>query len=40
MVQYMHLTVKEFLQKPQVWADLLHLTSGTDWDANVSLLRS
>ena len=36
----MHLTVKEFLQKPQVWADLLHLTSGTDWDANVSLLRS
>lgn len=40
MVQYMHLTVKEFLQKPQVWADLLYLTSGTDWDANVSLLRS
>lgn len=36
----MHLTVKDFLEKPRVWTDLLQLTSEMDWDANISLLRS
>jgi hypothetical protein len=40
MVQYLHLTVKDFLAKPRVWTDLLQLTTEMDWDANVSLLRS
>ena len=39
-VQYLHLTVKEFLEKPDVWSALLHRTCGTGFHASVALLRS
>jgi hypothetical protein len=39
-VQYLHLTVREFLEKPDVWSDLLGRTAGTGFDASVALLRS
>jgi hypothetical protein len=34
------LTVHEFLEKPEVWARLLSLTAGGNFDANASLLRA
>lgn len=39
-VQYLHLTVKEFLEKPDVWSTLLYRTSGTGFDASTALLHS
>ena len=39
-VQYLHLTVREYLERPDVWTDLLELTRSSRFDANVSLLRS
>ena len=39
-VQYLHLTVKEYLEKPDVWTNLLALTSSSGFNASVSLLRS
>lgn len=39
-VQYLHLTVREYLEKPDVWAGLLKLTSSSGFNASVSLLRS
>ncbi|KAH6684057.1 hypothetical protein B0J14DRAFT_555059 [Halenospora varia] len=40
VVQYLHLTVKEFLEKAEVWSTLLDSTKSTDFDASLSLLRS
>lgn len=39
-VQYLHLTVREYLEKPDVWAGLLKLTSSSGFNASVSLFRS
>ena len=39
-VQYLHLTVREYLERPDVWTHLLELTRSSGFDANVSLLRS
>ena len=39
-VQYLHLTVREYLERPDVWTNLLELTRSSMFDANVSLLRS
>lgn len=39
-VQYLHLTVREYLEKPDVWATLLKLTSSSGFNASVSLFRS
>ena len=39
-VQYLHLTVREYLERPDVWTNLLELTRSSRFDANVSLLRS
>ncbi|KAL8830631.1 MAG: hypothetical protein Q9170_005649 [Blastenia crenularia] len=39
-VQYLHLTVKEFLEQPAVWSGLLSLTSPQNFDATTSLLRA
>ncbi|CZR67693.1 uncharacterized protein PAC_17592 [Phialocephala subalpina] len=40
VVQYLHLTVREFLEKAEVWSTLLNSTKSTKFDANLSLLRS
>ena len=39
-VRYLHLTVKEFLEKPTVWTMLLDCTRRTGFDAITALLRS
>ena len=39
-VQYLHLTVREYLEKPDVWTRLLELTKSSGFDASVSLFRS
>ena len=39
-MRYLHLTVKEYLEKPEVWASLLALTQSSGFDAILSLLRS
>ena len=39
-VRYLHLTVKEYLEKPEVWASLLALTRSSGFDAILSLWRS
>ena len=39
-VRYLHLTVKEFLEKPSVWTMLLDCTRQSGFDANTALLRS
>ena len=39
-VQYLHLSVKEFLEKPDVWTRLLKITAGTEFDAHISLLKA
>lgn len=39
-VQYLHLTVREYLEKPDVWARLLKLTSSRGFNASESLCRS
>ncbi|KAL8942792.1 MAG: hypothetical protein Q9211_001246 [Gyalolechia sp. 1 TL-2023] len=39
-VQYLHLTVKEFLEQPAVWSSLLSLTRPQNFDATTSLLRA
>ena len=39
-VRYLHLTVKEFLEKPKVWTELTKKTAGTGFDANVSNLKA
>lgn len=39
-IQYLHLTVREYLERPDVWTSLLELTRSSTFDANVSLLRS
>ncbi|KAK7905356.1 hypothetical protein LTR67_000077 [Exophiala xenobiotica] len=38
-VQYLHLTVRDFLEKPDVWAFLLARTNDSDFDSSVSLAR-
>ena len=38
-VNYLHLTVKEFLEKPEVWKIILQCTSGTTFNAHVAWLR-
>ncbi|KAI9658401.1 MAG: hypothetical protein M1821_002534 [Bathelium mastoideum] len=40
LVQYLHLTLKEFLEKPEVWSELLSKTSKTGFDPNLACLRS
>ena len=39
-VLYLHTTVREYLERPDVWTNLLELTRSSGFDANVSLLRS
>lgn len=39
-VYYLHLTVKEFLEKPEIWSTVLRCTAGTSFNAHVSLLRA
>ena len=39
-VRYLHLIVKEFLEKPKVWTELTRKTAGTGFDANVSNLKA
>ena len=39
-VQYLHLTVREYLERPDVWTNLLELTRSSRFDANTSLLRA
>lgn len=39
-MRYLHLTVREFLEKPAVWARLLSLTAPDQFDANTRLLRA
>merc|ERR1712000_420937 len=38
-VQYLHLTVRDFLEKPDVWAFLLARTNNSDFDSSVCLAR-
>jgi hypothetical protein len=38
-VHFLHLTVKEFLERPEIWKELLAHTAGTNFNPNVSLLR-
>ncbi|KAI9695651.1 MAG: hypothetical protein M1820_008498 [Bogoriella megaspora] len=38
-VRYLHLTVKEFLEKPEVWSELLSWTFATNFDSNVACLK-
>ncbi|KAI9679714.1 MAG: hypothetical protein M1822_007320 [Bathelium mastoideum] len=40
LVQYLHLTVREFLEKPEIWSELLSKTSRTEFDPNLACLRS
>jgi hypothetical protein len=40
MVNYHHHSVKEFLERPEVWNKLIELTSATGFDASTSLLKS
>ncbi|KIY04090.1 uncharacterized protein Z520_00782 [Fonsecaea multimorphosa CBS 102226] len=39
-VNFLHLTVREFLEKPEVWRLLLRRTAETDFDANRALVRA
>lgn len=39
-VHYLHLTVKEFLEKPAVWSKILQCTAETAFNPHVSLLRA
>ena len=39
-VRYLHLTVKEYLEKPDVCTSLLALTNSSGFNASISLLRS
>ena len=39
-VRYMHLTVKEFLEKPSIWTRLTNKTAGTDFNVAISLLNA
>ena len=39
-VRYLHLTVREYLEKPDVWSNLVKLTSSSRFNASVSLLRA
>ena len=39
-VQYLHVTVKEYLEKPGVWTKILNFTKFTSFDASLSLLRA
>jgi hypothetical protein len=39
-VQYLHRTVKTYLEKPTVWAKIVAPTQNTDFDPNIVLLKS
>lgn len=39
-VQYLHRTVKDYLEEPTVWQTIVASTHGTDFDADVVLLES
>jgi NACHT domain len=39
-VQYLHRTVRVFLEKPEVWNSLVSNSAGTDFDPNICLLIS
>jgi hypothetical protein len=39
-VTYLHLTVREFLEKPKVWTDILSRTNRSTFNAHVALLRT
>ena len=39
-VQYLHLTVRDYLERPDIWGDLLSWTADSDFDANLACLRS
>jgi hypothetical protein len=39
-IQFIHLTLKEFLEKPGIWTKVLHATTSTNFDAHVRLARS
>jgi hypothetical protein len=38
--QYLHITVRDYLEKPDIWGDLLSWTADSDFDANLACLRS
>jgi hypothetical protein len=40
LIQYLHLTVKDYLAKSEIWSFLLEKTSKSDFDANLALARS
>jgi hypothetical protein len=40
LVQYFHRTARDFLESKATWSKLLLQTAGTDFDANVALMRS
>jgi hypothetical protein len=39
-VQYLHITVRDYLEKPDIWGDLLSWTADSDFDASLACLRS
>jgi hypothetical protein len=39
-VQFLHLTFKEFLEKPEVWSMILRCTASTSFNAHISLVRA
>jgi len=39
-VEYLHLTVRDFLAKPEVWRSMLEYTAGTTFNPHVALLRA
>ncbi|PMD33834.1 hypothetical protein L207DRAFT_535085 [Hyaloscypha variabilis F] len=39
-LSYLHRTVRDFLELPQIWSRILGLTRGSDFNAHVSLLQS
>ena len=39
-VQYLHRTVQEYLERPSVWEGIASRTVGTDFNPNISMLRS
>jgi hypothetical protein len=40
LVQYLHLTVRAFLEKPEIWAFPLDRSNNTGFDSSVSLARA
>lgn len=39
-VRYLHLTVREYLEKPDIWADLLEWTADSGFDAHIACASS